>query len=292
MNYVNILTASGVLAIMGTAFGLMLAYASKKFAVAVDERIPLVREALPGANCGACGFPGCDGYAAAVVSGKAKTNGCPVGGAKVAEAVSKIMGVQAESTRKMVAKVRCNAKCFNKYEYSGYASCTAANALSGGPLSCSYGCMGLGTCVQVCAFDALHINENGVAEVDKEKCTACNRCVEACPKGLISLIPYDQITVVQCRNIEIGGHVKKNCDNACIACRICEKNCPHDAIHVENNVAVVDFEKCVNCGICVSKCPTKAIAGRLPQGDNDPDKKQAQTSGEQTKTDESGAAAA
>lgn len=290
MNFTNILIASGVLAIMGTAFGLMLAYASKKFAVAVDERIPLVREALPGANCGACGFPGCDGFASAVVGGKAKTNGCPVGGAKVAEAVSQIMGVQAETAMKMVARVRCNAKCFKKFEYSGYASCTAANALSGGPLSCSYGCMGLGTCVQVCAFDALRINENGVAEVDKEKCTACNRCVEACPKGLISLIPYDQITVVQCRNIEIGGHVKKNCDNACIACRICEKNCPHDAIHVENNVAVVNFEKCVNCGICVAKCPTKAIDGLLPRGEDSDQKPAESPSGNNTTHSESSAA--
>lgn len=274
MNYENIMIAAGVLGIMGVVFGILLAYASKKFAVEVDPRIPEVREVLPGANCGACGFPGCDGFASAVVAGNAKVNGCPVGGAPVGALVAKIMGLAAENSVKKVAKVLCNAKCFEKSQYAGYSSCTAASMLSGGsPKSCSYGCIGLGTCVQVCQFDALHINENGVAEVDKEKCTSCNKCVEACPKGIIKLVPYEQITIVNCSNTEIGGHVKKNCDNACIACRMCERNCPSDAIHVINNVAVVDFEKCTNCGICVAKCPTKAIEGILPA----PDKAQEQT---------------
>lgn len=284
MNYTNIMIAAGILGVMGIVFGLLLAYASKKFAVEVDPRIPEVREVLPGANCGACGFPGCDGFAAAVVAGNAKTNGCPVGGAPVGEKVAKIMGLVAESSVKKVAKVLCNAKCFDKYEYAGYSSCTAAAMLSGGsPKSCSYGCIGLGTCVQVCAFDAIKIGENGVAYVDKEKCTSCNKCIEACPKGIIKLLPYDQLTIVNCSNTEIGGHVKKNCDNACIACRMCERNCPHDAIHVVNNVAIVDFEKCVNCGICVLKCPTKAIEGIIK---NPPSEEKAEEKPEEKKAEE------
>lgn len=265
MDYQNILIATGVLAVMGIFFGIVLQYAANKFAVKEDERIPVVREALPGANCGACGYPGCDGMAAAMVAGEAPVNGCPVGGAPVAEKIALILGVDSGTTVKKVAKVLCNAKCTQRYDYSGYQSCTAASMVSGGsPKSCTYGCIGLGTCVQVCEFDALKINENGVAEVDKEKCTSCGKCVTACPKGIIKLQPYDQLTTVLCSNLEIGAHVKKGCDNACIACRMCEKNCPHDAIHVTNNVAIVDFEKCINCGICVAKCPTKAIQGKLP----------------------------
>lgn len=265
MNTQAIIYAGSVLGGLGIVFGVGLAYAAKKFAVEVDPKVPLVREVLPGANCGACGYPGCDAFSQAVVSGEAPVSGCTVGGNPTAQLVADIMGVKAEDIAHMVAKVKCMGskdKCPDRYEYFGYDSCVAANQLSGGPKGCGYGCMGLGSCVQVCPFDAIHINAEGLAEVDPEKCTACMKCIKICPKQVIALVPYDQLTIVNCNNLEIGGHVKKNCGVACIACRICEKNCPSDAIHVINNLATVDPAKCINCGICVQKCPTKAIEGR------------------------------
>ena len=266
MDYMTIIKASITLGAMGLIFGALLAFAAKKFAVEVDPRVVEVREAVPGANCGACGYPGCDGFANSVVNGIAPVNGCPVGGASVAAKIAQIMGVDAGHSVKMVAKVKCEGhtgNCQDRFEYSGFESCVAANMLNGGPKSCLYGCMGLGSCVQVCPFDAIHINDKGLAEVDKEKCTACNNCIAMCPKDVISLVPYQQLTIVECNNKDKGPLVKKNCNVACIACGICEKNCPHDAIHVKNNLAEIDYSKCTNCMICVEKCPTKAISGNL-----------------------------
>lgn len=266
MDVNSLILAGTSLGVMGLVFGASLAFASKKFAVEVDPRVIEVREAVPGANCGACGYPGCDGFANAVVKGLAPVNGCPVGGAPVASRVAQIMGVEAGATTKKVAKVKCEGheeNCSNRFDYDGLDSCVAANMLNGGPKSCLYGCMGLGSCVQVCPFDAIHINDKGLAEVDPEKCTACNKCIDICPKMVISLIPYNQLTIVECNNKDKGPQVKKNCNVACIACGICERNCPHDAIHVVNNLAEIDYDKCTNCMICVEKCPTKAISGDL-----------------------------
>lgn len=266
MDMNTIILAGVSLGAMGLIFGALLAFASKKFAVEVDPRVIEVRDAVPGANCGACGYPGCDGFANAVVRGDAPVNGCPVGGAGVAQRVAQIMGLEAGATVKKVARVKCEGheeNCGNRYDYDGFDSCVAANMLNGGPKKCLHGCMGLGSCVQVCPFDAIHINDKGLAEVDPEKCTACNKCVLICPKTVISLVPYEQLTIVACNNKEKGPMVKKNCNVACIACGICERNCPYDAIHVINNLAEIDYDKCTNCMICVEKCPTKAIDGDL-----------------------------
>ncbi|MBN2259558.1 MAG: RnfABCDGE type electron transport complex subunit B [Clostridiales bacterium] len=247
---------------MGLIFGAVLAFASQKFAVEIDPRAIEIRNALPGANCGACGFPGCDGFANAVLAGKTSVNGCPVGGPESASKIAEIMGVAAVAGEKKTARVLCKGgdNCLSRFEYDGIEDCKAENMIGGGgSKACTYGCLGGGDCVQVCSFDAIHINEYGVAEVNPEKCTACGLCITACPKNIIELVPYNQTVFVDCINLEIGGHVKKNCSNACIACKICVKNCPEDAIHVENNVARIDYEKCTNCGICFEKCPTNAI---------------------------------
>lgn len=266
MNILTILTAAISLGVMGLVFGAILAYASQKFAVEIDPRVSAVRDAVPGANCGACGFPGCDGFANAVVKGTAPVNGCPVGGADCAKAIGIIMGLDAGETIKRVAKVKCEGheeNCQNRYDYDGLESCVAANMLNGGPKKCLFGCMGLGSCVQVCPFDAIFINDKKLAEVDPEKCTACNKCIDICPKAVIDLVPYSQLTIVACNNKEKGPQVKKNCSVACIACGICQRNCPFDAIHVINNLAEIDYDKCTNCMICVEKCPTHAITGDL-----------------------------
>ncbi len=266
MDMNSVMTASAVLGGMGLVFGAGLAFASQKFAVEVDPRAEAILNALPGANCGGCGYPGCGGFANGVVAGEAPINGCPVGGPECAAALADIMGLNAGDSVKQVARVICCGDKTNsteKFEYNGYEDCRAAAMLGGGSKSCAFGCMGLGTCERVCPFDAIHVNENGLTVVDEEKCTACGKCLEACPKNVIVYVPYGQEVVVDCNNTERGGHVKKNCSVACIACGICAKQCPFDAIHVENMLAVIDYDKCTECMVCVEKCPTKAIAGNL-----------------------------
>ena len=243
-------------------FGAGLAFASHKFAIKVDHRVDEVREVLPGANCGACGYPGCDAFATAVVVGDAPVSGCTVGGAKVAEKVGAIMGQTVTETEKKVAKVLCNGDCEsakNKYEYQGVEDCVAAAMFHGGPKECNYGCMGLGTCVRACPFDALYINDKGIAVVDEEKCTGCEICVSVCPKNIIEMIPVSSQVQVMCKSEDEGRDVRKYCTVGCIACKICEKACEYDAIKVNDNIARIDYEKCVNCMVCAEKCPTKSI---------------------------------
>lgn len=258
----NILLPIVSLGGMSLLFGAGLAFASKKFAVEVDQREIDIREILPGANCGACGYPGCDGYAAAVAAGQAPATDCPVGGTKVAEGICSIMGLDADTVERRVARVLCAGDCDNapnKYQYDGIEDCVAASMLADGPKKCSYGCLGLGTCVRACPFDAIHIDEKGIAVVDRDKCTGCEKCVVACPKGIIEMIPDSSKVQVACMSKDRARDVRSACKVGCIACKICEKACEFDAIKVENNIARIDYEKCTNCMVCAEKCPTKAI---------------------------------
>lgn len=260
-----IIKAILVLGVLGLVFGMILDYASKKFAVEVDPKEEEVLNALPGANCGGCGFPGCGGLAAAIAKGEAPVNGCPVGGADTAAKIASIMGVEAGAGDKMVAKVLCKGTCENtkqKYEYSGIKDCRAASVLIGGPKGCEYGCLGLGSCVQVCEFDAIHIID-GVAVVDEEKCVNCGKCIAICPKNLIESKPANKAVVVECKSKAFGKDVKNVCDVGCIGCGICEKTCKFDAIHVVDHIAVVDYDKCKECNMCVKKCPTGAISEKI-----------------------------
>ena len=261
----SILKAIILLGGLGLLFGAILAYASKKFAVEVDEREEKILAVLPGANCGGCGFPGCGGMAAAIATGKAPVNGCPVGGAAVAAKVAQIMGVEAASGEKMVAAVKCSGTCDkakDKYEHQGLKDCRSAAALIGGAKGCSAGCVGFGTCVSVCKFDAIHVVD-GVAVVEEEKCVNCGKCREACPKGLIVEKAASQEVFVKCNSHEFGKSVKANCSAGCIGCGACTKVCPVEAITLDNKLAVVDHQKCIGCKVCVEKCPTKVIAGDI-----------------------------
>ncbi len=254
-----------VLGGLGLLFGIGLSLASKAFSVERDPRIDEVRKALPGANCGACGYPGCDGLASAIVAGEAPVDACNVGGAPVAEKIADIMGVNVTESVRYVATVLCQGDCNKakeKYIYDGIMDCRAQNMLAGGSKSCSYGCLGYGTCKDVCEFDAIQIID-GIAVIDKDKCTACKRCISVCPKGIIELIPYEQEVIIKCKSRDPGKIVRNNCNIGCIGCGICAKNCPQEAIELENNLAKIDYEKCVNCGICAEKCPTKAIYANL-----------------------------
>ncbi|QJA07946.1 Fe-S cluster domain-containing protein [Romboutsia sp. CE17] len=254
-----------LLGAMGLLFGAILAYASKRFAVEIDERIEKILEVLPGANCGGCGYPGCGGLASAIVEGKVPVNGCPVGGASVATKVGEIMGVKASEGEKIVAKVICKGTCEsakNKYEYEGISDCRAAAALNSGAKTCKFGCLGLGTCKDVCKFGAITIKD-GVAEIDEEKCVMCGKCIEVCPKAVIIRKPQKQEVVVECNSTEFGKSVKEKCSAGCIGCGMCAKVCPVDAIIFENKIAKIDFNKCIQCKVCVEKCPTKVIKGDL-----------------------------
>lgn len=251
------------LAVSGTglAFGIILAIAAKIFAVEQDERIDQVIEALPGANCGGCGYSGCAALAEAIVKGEASVNSCPVGGVEVANKIAQIMGVKSEDVIRKRSICRCAGvkdAAFDKYEYTGLQDCVAASRLSGGQKVCQWGCLGLGTCVRACMFGAIQIVD-GVAVVDKDKCTACGLCVKACPKSLFALIPYDAEECVLCKNQNKGVEMRNICTAGCIACKICEKACDYDAIHVVDNIAKIDYSKCVKCGECVKKCPKKII---------------------------------
>lgn len=261
----DILNPIIVLGGLGLAFGVLLSIASNVFAVEIDPKVEEIRSVLPGANCGACGFPGCDGLANAIAQGKAPISACSVGGNPVAEQVADIMGVNATNVDRNVATVLCQGDCNkakDKYRYEGIKDCRAANILQGGSKACSFGCLGCGTCKDVCAFDAITMVD-GVAVIDKDKCTACMKCIEVCPKAIIELVPYDNQFVVKCKSKDTGKEVRNKCTIGCIACQICVKNCPVDAFSFENNLAKINYDKCINCGVCAEKCPTKAIYSNL-----------------------------
>ena len=246
---------------MGIVFGGILGFASKIFAVKVDERVPQILEILPGANCGNCGFAGCSAYANALCAGGVKTNLCPACSGDASEKIAEILGVEADESEKMVARVRCSGSTENaalKYIYDGPCDCHSATKLGGGEKLCSFACLGFGSCVKACRFDAISV-QDGVAIVDEEKCVGCGGCVKECPKNVIALMPAKSKYAVACQSAEKGKFTRQNCQVGCIGCGICAKNCPKDAITVENNIAVINQEKCVGCGICASKCPRKII---------------------------------
>lgn len=260
MDIQNIIYAVAVLFVMGVVFAVLLGIAAKVFAVEVDERVPLVRECLPGANCGGCGFPGCDGLAAAIVEGTAPVSGCPVGGASCAAAIAEVMGVEAVTGARQIAHVHCAGGCnaIDKTKYEGLEDCTAAMRVAGGPKACAFGCMGLGSCVKACAFDAIHIVD-GAAKVDEAKCVACGKCVASCPKKLIDMVSETNKVHVNCMSRDKGPDVVKVCSVGCIGCKMCEKTCKFDAIHVEGNIAKIDYNKCKNCKMCAKACPKNCI---------------------------------
>lgn len=247
---------------IGLVCAAILTIASKVFFVPVDETFSLLREALPGANCGGCGYAGCDDYAQALTDDHdTPCNKCPVGGPGVAAKLAEILGVEAGEGEKTVAVVQCDGNCKAKkslMDYEGMETCMAAKQFFGGVNECAYGCIGLGDCENVCDYEAIKVID-GVAVVNRDNCVACGMCSKACPNSLIRISPAKNIVVVQCSSKAKGAQAKKECANACIGCGLCEKACKFDSIHVENNLAFIDPEKCKNCGMCAKVCPTGAI---------------------------------
>ena len=266
----TILITTLVITVIGLIVGLGLVFTGKKFKVEVDEREVKVREALPGNNCGACGFAGCDAMAAAIVKGDAPVNGCPVGGAKTAEEIAAVMGKEALPSERKVAFVKCKGTCEatkNQAEFFGVRDCKSIVLNGLRPGECDYGCLGYGTCVSVCPEHAIHVID-GVAVVDRNQCVGCGLCVKACPKQLIELIPADQFVAVQCSNRDPGVIVRKVCKNGCIGCGICVRKCGSEAVTVEGNLAHVNYEACVQCAACVEACPQKIITAPLEGREN------------------------
>ena len=247
---------------VGLVCAVMLTIASKVFFVPVDETAAALREVLPGANCGGCGFAGCDDYANTLAADKeTPCNKCPVGGPSVAAKLAEILGVEAGSDEKKVAVVMCNGSnqvSKTLLDYQGPTSCKAAAQLFGGLKECAYGCLGQGDCVQACEFGAISVVD-GVARVDRNACVACGACAKACPKNLIRIAPESNQVVCFCHSQAAGAEVRKICSAGCIGCKMCEKTCKFEAVTVENNLAYIDPEKCKNCGMCAKVCPTGAI---------------------------------
>lgn len=250
-----------IVVVVGLVAGLLLSIASIVFAVEVNPIEEALVEVLPGANCGACGYSGCGGYAAAMALGEAEPGACSPGGPDVAEECGEILGKSTAGMEKKVAVVQCAGNCENvakKTEYVGIESCAAAAQMWKGDSACAYGCLGHGDCVGACQYDAIHVID-GLATVDKDKCVACGLCAKACPKNVIMIQPAKFRQHVRCVNTDKGGETRKICKTGCIGCMKCQKECPFDAIHVVNFNAVIDYDKCKNCGKCKKVCPVGAI---------------------------------
>jgi electron transport complex protein RnfB len=268
MNVVGILKSVIGLGGLSLLFGIVLALAFKKLAVRISEEEKKIRDLLPGANCGACGFPGCEAYAKALAE---KTGGyppdlCTVGGSETAQGIGKILGVEVKESEPKICVLRCKGgrdEAVERYEYIGPGDCRSNYILLGGNKACSYGCLGGGHCITVCPFNAIKMGPDRLPIIDPGKCTACGICVKECPRQVLELIPRSQLVYVACKSLDKGKAVTNVCKVGCIACIICVKACPYEgAIAMEGNLPVMDYKKCTSCGICYNKCPTQSFIDR------------------------------
>lgn len=263
----GVLLAGIIVGVVGIIVAVLLGIAAEAFKVEVDQKVIDIRAELPGNNCGGCGYAGCDGLAEAIVAGEARVDQCPVGGAEAGAKIAAILGVEASTAERKVAYVKCAGTCdkaAQKYDYYGIDDCLkAVMAPGGGAKVCSYGCLGLGSCVNVCDFNGIRIVD-GVAKINSEVCKGCARCVNTCPKHIIDMVPYSalQKSIVECSSHDKGKIVKDACDVGCIGCGVCVKQCGEGAIEIVNNLAVIDYDKCTGCGKCAAKCPRKIIKGK------------------------------
>ncbi len=252
-----------VLGCIGLFFGVGLAMAAHKFAVESDPKVEEVLEVLAGAQCGGCGFAGCEAYADAVVHDpNVPPNLCFPGKAEVAEMVAEITGKKVTGVQDIIASVRCSrieGKVKKRHKYIGHPSCAGANLAFGGPFACQYACLGFGDCAEACPFDAIEMKD-GFPVVDPDACVGCGTCVKACPKKIIELIPKAARVWVPCSSKDTGPVVKQVCEAGCISCKLCVKVCPAKAVSFEGDIVRIDQKKCIDFGpdckeICVEKCP-------------------------------------
>ncbi|WMJ23310.1 RnfABCDGE type electron transport complex subunit B [Paludicola sp. MB14-C6] len=258
----NILIPVAIFIGLGLVAGIALSIFSKIFAVETDERTEKILEALPGLNCGVCGFSGCENYANNLVNNDAPTNRCVPGGDKASKKISAILGKDYVDVIEMEATVRCGGQVPDATEdnfiYDGEKTCVACNMFYQGKGKCDYGCIGFGDCVKKCPEGAISIVDE-IAVVNTDLCVGCTLCVATCPKHLIQMKRHDKKVFVRCSSCNNGKATINNCAHGCIGCKKCEKTCPSGAITVTNNLASIDYEKCTNCMECVNVCPMKCI---------------------------------
>lgn len=257
----SIVSATVVVGIIGLFIGISLVAAGKKFHVETDPREAAVREHLPGNNCGACGYAGCDAVTSAIVKGEAAVNACPVCSADAITAIGDVMGVKATAAARRVAFVHCAGDCIHspiRNNYIGIADCRAASSSNVFARTCDYGCLGYGSCVKVCNYDAISI-KNGVAQVDTTRCAGCGMCASVCPRHLIEILPAGHTMAIQCASRERGAAMRKVCTAGCLGCSLCVRQCDNNAVSVEENLAQIDPSRCIGCGMCAEKCPAKVI---------------------------------
>lgn len=262
---IDILVPVLTLASLGMIFGVGLALAAKKLFVETDPKIAQVFTHLPGANCGACGLAGCMGFAEGLISGSCTIERCVIASEKIRTEIANILGVEAKTKIKTVAALHCNGgkKVKDRFQYQGLKDCVAADQLQGGQKACFYGCLSFGSCVKVCPFGAIVMNEEtGLPEVDESKCTGCGNCVKICPKNLFTLIDVKKPVYIACSSYDKGKAVMEVCKVGCIACGKCEKQCPPGLFKVKDNLAEIDYNNYVACDDCVKVCPTGAIRRR------------------------------
>lgn len=249
-----------ILLVLAMLFAIALAYLGKKLAVSRDERIDQVRDCLSGANCGACGYAGCDGFATALVEGKAELSSCNATSKEKKEEIAEILGLTdtGEAT-KVVVCCHGGQDAKDKYDYVGYGDCRSMELLAGGRKQCAWGCLGTGSCVDACQHHAVTVKQKGYSEVSLSKCISCGRCISVCPKKIIKRIPASAAYYVACSNHQKGKEVRELCSKGCIACGLCVKQCEVGAITIVDNLATIDYTKCINCGKCAAKCPQRCI---------------------------------
>ncbi len=251
------------LCLLGALLGLFLAVASEKFKVQEDPVYDELLENMPGINCGACGHPGCSGYSKALAAGEDKdTTACVPGGSEVAGIIAGILGVEVQEREPEYAILLCTGgtAVANKFDYAGVTDCVAGALVMGGDKECEHACIGLATCEVVCPYDAIRMGSDMLPQVLEERCTGCNICVTACPKDVLLCVPESNMVHVNCVSTDKGSATRKVCDTGCITCKKCEKECTFDAIHILNNIAIMDYDNCTSCGSCVPVCPTNVIS--------------------------------
>jgi len=257
-----ILTAVGAMGGLTVALSILLVIANKKLAVYEDPRIDDVEDLLPHANCGACGYPGCRPFAEALVLGEAPPSKCTVSSPEGLEDIASYLGVDVGSQNKLIARLACAGGtnvAKNSVAYSGLKTCRAAALVGGGGKKCTWGCLGLADCMDVCDFDAIHMNAHSIPVVTEDNCTACNACVEICPKDLFSLQPQENRLWVACKNLEEGNTVLEGCEVGCTGCSRCAMDAPNQSIVMNNNLPVIDYSTQKHNLDPIKRCPTGAI---------------------------------
>ncbi|MBF0255934.1 MAG: RnfABCDGE type electron transport complex subunit B [Gammaproteobacteria bacterium] len=249
--------------VLGGLLAYVLVVANRKLWVYEDPRIELVEDLLPHSNCGACGTPGCRPFAEALLVGEVQPSQCTVNSAEQNLRIADFLGVDAGETERLVARLACaggNNVARMRAHYAGLESCRAAAAVGDGPKGCSWGCLGMGDCAAVCDFDAIQMNAQDIPVVDAAKCTACNDCLEVCPKGLFSLQPAANRLWINCRNLQFGDAAEADCEVACTACERCVMDSPEGLIRIDNHLAVIDYRKNdLASKVATERCPTGAI---------------------------------